>query len=902
MKWFHAARARLRLLRRNAAESRIDEELHFHIEMETERLIREEKLDHAEARRRALVAFGGVQQHRETLRDGRGTAWLGGLSLDLKLGWRMLAKYPGLTVVGGLAMAFGIWFGAVTFQMFSILSGTSLPLPEGDRIVKIQTWDLKASQDEDRVLYDYQFWRTARSITDIGAYRESSANLVGADGGAKPEVAAEITASAFRIAPARPLMGRVLNESDERAGAEPVVLIGHGVWTRRFDGDPQIIGRTVQIGNSFATVVGVMPEGFAFPVAHDVWLPLRTDVAVEPLRGGSITVFGRLAPGITFENAQAELTSLGKRLAAEHPATHAQLQPKVISYTKWDANPDEEMGLVMALTYFFIVALVMVVCSTVALLLFARAASRETELIVRSALGASRTRIVMQLFAEALVLAGVAAVVGLAMAQLALTRWGGPYLKVNYGRLPFWYDFNLSPTTIVFGLLLAVLSAVVAGAMPARRITRGLGSQLRAGTAGGGGVSFGGVWTAVIVIQIALTVALPAVVLLMRGEQKRVSSYDAGFPMKEYLGVALSVEGEPAETVTSDARAALNTRIGASLEALRGRLETEPGVTGVTFVDKLPGEWHDFQRLELVSVRGSVPRAAATASIDPAYFKVLQAPILAGRAFTTGDLSPDARVVIVDKGFVDLVMGGRNPIGHRVRISSCDVPDSAAAMLPWYEIVGLVKELGMASASNPRRAPGVYLPASPGSPGGVHMIVRGQGDPLSMAPRVRELAMAIDPAIRVEKMLRLDQVTADFLWFIGLWMKMVMGLTAVALLLSLAGIYSVLSYTVARRTREIGVRVALGASAPRVITSIFKRPLIQVTLGVIAGSVLIAVMSVVVGNTTQFSGTGIAGFTLGDVPLLAAYAVLMLAVCMLACVAPTVRALRVQPMEALRTE
>src|SRR5688500_15372809 len=279
MTWFHAARARLRLLAPRAAESRIDDEIRFHIEMETQRLVREQQLDHDEARRRALVTFGGVQQHRETLREGRGIAWLSGLSLDLKLGFRMLVKYPGLTVVGGLAVAFGIWFGAVTFQMFGMITSAKLPLPDGDRIVRIENFDSKILNEEDRALYDYQLWRSMRSITDIGAYRTVSANLVGTDGLALPAAAAEITASAFRIAPERPLLGRVLEVSDERAGAAPVVVLGHDVWTRRFDRDPRIVGRTVRIGNRFATVVGVMPERYAFPMAHHLWLPLRTDVA-----------------------------------------------------------------------------------------------------------------------------------------------------------------------------------------------------------------------------------------------------------------------------------------------------------------------------------------------------------------------------------------------------------------------------------------------------------------------------------------------------------------------------------------------------------------------------------------------------------------------------------------------
>jgi hypothetical protein len=290
------------------------------------------------------------------------------------------------------------------------------------------------------------------------------------------------------------------------------------------------------------------------------------------------------------------------------------------------------------------------------------------------------------------------------------------------------------------------------------------------------------------------------------------------------------------------------------------------------------------------------------ASIHPSYFDVLKAPMIAGRAFTSTDLSPDVHVVIVDQGFADVVMGGRNPIGHQVRLTSGQTADSAAAQQPWYEIVGLVKELGMAHAVEAQRTAGVYLPFVPGSFGDLSLIVHGRGDPLAIAPRVRELAMAVDPTLRIDRLMRVDQTVTPLVWFLNLWARIIIGLTAVALLLSLSGIYAVLSYIVARRTREIGVRVALGASARRVITSVFKRPLTQVTLGVIAGSILIALGAIGIQNTEQFSGTQIGGMSLEEGALLVGYAILMVGVCMLACVVPTRRALRVQPTEALRSE
>jgi putative ABC transport system permease protein len=897
MSWFHAARARLRLLGRPAAESRIDEEIGFHIDMETQRLMREQQVDPSEARRRALVTFGGVQQHRETLREGRGTSWFNGLSLDLKLGSRMLVKYPGLTIVGGLAMAFGIWFGAVAFEMLGIVTTTKLPLPDADRIVEIEIWDVKGNEAEEKALHDFQLWRSSvRSLTDLGAYRDLSANVVGADSAAHPAVAAEISASAFRITQERPLHGRVLTESDERAGAPPVAVVGYELWRDRLGADANIIGRSVRIGSGYATVIGVMPEGFGFPIAHELWMPFRTDGADVASRSGpSINVFGKLAPGATFETAQAELTSIGRRLAAASPTTHAQLEPRVRPYGQPDAPGPGDLAM-MIVIYSFVIVLLVVVCSAVALLLFARAASREMEILVRSALGATRGRLVTQLFAEALVLGGVAVVVALAAAQLALSNWGRPYLEANYPQLPFWYEFNLSPMTVSVACGLAVLGAAIAGIVPARKITRGLGTHLKIGTAGGGGVKFGGVWTAVIVVQVALTVALPAVVLLLQSEFKRVESYDMGFAEDQYLAVNVAIDD------TSEATDATRARFTGLLETFRRRLEAEPGVVGVTFVDVLPSEWHEMRRVELTSLGEKGTHIVATASIDPSYFDVLRQPPKSGRAFSAADLGPDSRVVVVDQAFVDSVLKGRNPIGQRIRIGTWGQFDSAATDIPLYEVVGLVKELGLSPAAMPQRWPGLYFPVAPGGQGALQMLVHARGDPLSIAPRVRELATAVDPTLRIGTLERMDRVTEPQIWFNRLWMRMMIGLTSIALLLSLSGIYAVLSYTVARRTREIGVRVALGASSRRIITSIFRRPLTQVAIGVVAGTVLVGVGAIAIQNTTQFQGIRPPGLTVGEVLLLLVHATLMLGVCTLACIVPTARALRVQPTEALRAE
>ena len=293
---------------------------------------------------------------------------------------------------------------------------------------------------------------------------------------------------------------------------------------------------------------------------------------------------------------------------------------------------------------------------------------------------------------------------------------------------------------------------------------------------------------------------------------------------------------------------------------------------------------------------------------------MLEAPILAGRGFQAADLAPGAKVAIVDQGFVDQVLQGRNPIGRRVRIASgATLPDGPGAdSLPWHEIVGVVKELGMIGASETVRGRGLYLPAAPGSGFPPQMVIHTQacteqsecGDPMALVPRVRALAMAVDPRLELTEFQRLDQVTDDIVLVLGMWLRASLVMTAVALLLSLAGIYAVLSFTVARRTREIGVRVALGAQRRRVLTALFRRPLTQVGMGVVSGGLLIAVGALVLSAYVPDGGTRLseARMPLEHVAILALYVAFMIGVCMLACVVPTRRALRVEPTVAMRVE
>jgi predicted permease len=659
--------------------------------------------------------------------------------MDLKLGGRMLVKYPGLTIVGGVAMAFAIWVGIVIVQVVGLFTTPTLPLSEGARLVEIRSLDVAANVQEEQVLHDFLEWQQSlRSVTDVGAWRDSSRNLVVAAGDARPVNVAEMSVSGFRVADGEPLLGRVLVDADEHPAAPAVAVIGYEIWRTRFGSDPNVLGRDVQLGNEHATVVGVMREGFEFPVSHDVWLPLKTALLDRtPRSGPAISVFALLAPGETMQTAQAELTTAGRRAATAFPATHQHLEPRVRPYAMMIVPDGPGDMPIMYSMYFFMAVLVILICGNVGLLLFARAASREADLVVRTALGASRSRIVAQMFAEALVLGGVAAIVGVTAAAVALRTWGTVFLETNLGRLPFWFDLSLSPRTFAAAIVLTVAGAAIAGIVPAMKLTRGMGHRLKQTTAGSGGPQFGGVWTVVIVAQVAATVMFPAVVYLEQSLLRGVQDFDPGFANEHYLAVQIDRDYPVAGGSTADAATlARNARLAATLEELRQRVAALPGVGGVTFTEDLPTTNHPGKIIDMgydldlsdaasaesdggaaASAGGSNPepplREATIAAVDPSYFEVLEAPVLAGRGFTIADAVPASRVAIVDHGFVDQVLQGRNAVGQQVRFRypgpplrrwAPGNPDGPAGPGDWYEVIGVVRELGVGAPPQARGA------------------------------------------------------------------------------------------------------------------------------------------------------------------------------------------------------
>ena len=853
----------------------------------------------------------GRRRETNSWRAAIRSTWMNGL--DLKLAGRLLVKYPGLTVVGGLANAFAIWLGIVTFTMVTPFVYPSLPLPSAERIIKIENWDTAANNEDPRLLHDFAIWRDSlQSITDLGLWRDSPRPVLIDHGDPRQIYAAEMSASGFGVASAEPLLGRVLVAADEQPGAPWVAVIGYDLWRTRLGSDPNVLGRELTIGPDVATIVGVMREGFAFPVAHEVWLPFRRDLLDQaPRSGPAASSFGLLAPGETLETAQAELGAIGRRAAVERPRTHQHLEPRVSPYAAAMTGA-EELGMMFSI-YFFVVLLLVLVCGNVGLLLFARAATRESDFIVRTALGASRSRLVAQIFAEALVLGGLATLVGLVCADMALRHWGTTFLESNIGRLPFWFAIRLTPAAVLVALALAVIGAAVAGVMPALKLTRGLNGRLKQTTAGAGGLRFGGVWTGVIVAQIALTVAFPALVFWEQGQLRHVQNFELGFAAEQYLTVRIEREFPADADPGADAVAVEHgKRFAAALEELRRHVGAQPGVRGVTLAARLPGTNQSHARIELGSdATVSAPaldttatarrplRVATVAEVHPSYFDVLEAPVLAGRGFAIADSQPGARVAIVDQGFVDQVLQGRNPIGQQVRFAPR--PNGDAPAPPWYEIVGVVGELGAGSPLSKGRAAGYFLPGTPETFDKVYMMVHVRGkDPMTFASQIRDIAHAAAPSLRLVDFQRANDVHDVYVSIIRLWLRVTLIMTGVAVVLSLAGIYAVSSFAVSRRTREIGVRVALGARPYQVVAATLRRPLTQVGLGIAAGTALVLTFAALLPNT-EFPRSE-TGLTVAGTVMFLCYSTLMLGVCMAACVVPTRRALNVDPTVALRME
>jgi len=789
--------------------------------------------------------------------------------LDIKLGIRMLFKNPGLTLAGGAGIAVAV---AIAAGGFSFIYGNftdRLPLEEGTRIVSLEMWDSAESKPQPRIHHDYLIWRDElKSIHELSAFRNITPNLILP--AAQPESirVAAITASGFRVARVRPLIGRYFEPADEHPTAPAVLVISETAWRNRFAADPAILKRTVQLGATPHSIIGVMPQNFAFPVNHHFWVPLRLGPAPDPMTGVDLYVFGRLAPGATIDTAQAELNTIGRRAALTAPKTYARLQPRLLPYAFPFVGLHEQQDITALLVMQAIFAcLLVLVCLNIAILVYTRTAMRHAEISLRTALGASRSRIVIQLFIESLVLSAVAALAGVGIAAFAFRQIAAATVHLH-GELPFWISFQLEPEAVLYAAGLSILAAAVVGLIPALQATRrDVLHSLRIIGAGGSGMRLGKTWTVLIVAQVCFAVALlpPGVSGAYQDTQDSLAG--AGFAAHEYLTAQLG-----SDTATPDQFAARQT------ELIR-RLEADPRIAAVTFAQSDPGN-EPGARIQPQSDQPTETIDVRTTHVDIRYFQAFQVPILAGRGL-------EENAIVVNQSLANKIFAG-NALGRRIRY----VTKQSTEPDPWFEITGIVADFPTGVTQNMRDTPlKIYHPAKPGQlqPATLAIHLRN-GDPSAFTRPLRDIAAAVDPSLHLRNIRPLDEALRSEQWISRLQAAVLLGTTLSVLLLSSMGIYALMSFTVSQRRKEIGIRMALGASRNHIVAGIFSRAFTQLALGATLGIALgVAIEKAAGGNLLNPS-------------VVAAVSVAILAVGFAAAFGPARRSLTINPSQTLRDQ
>jgi putative ABC transport system permease protein len=817
---------------------------------------------------------------------------LAGWRVDLTLAVRMLIRHPALSAIAAFGITFAIGIAATMFTIIGEqLSPSPLPLPEGDRIVALQKWDPEKHQAEPIVPQDARAWREQLStIRDIGAFRTVTRNLIVPPAAPEPVEIAEMSAAGFDVAAVAPAMGRIIRPEDERAGAAPVVVIGHAEWRRRFGANPNVLDTTVQLGVTVHTVVGVMPEGFAFPIHHAFWIPLRLDSSGDSIGGGApLSVFGRLADGATLQSAQSELTTIGGLERSALPQVHQEVRPRVVSYAhQFSAMEQPGNRLALQLMRFLVGVLLVVISINVAVLVYARTATRQAEIAVRTALGASRARIVTQLFAEGLVLASVGAAAGVAVAGVALAHIQEAFSASE--PLPFWFRFELTGSTMAYIVGLTLVAAAVIGALPGWNATGPrIQNRLQMLTGGGaGGMRLGRVWTALILLQVAFAVALLPMVVVRMSELASEGTQQFGFAAHEYVVAQLSMEGTAAAPAGSGETA---SRFASHYREIERRIAGGGTVRASTFASFAPG----FESPALVrSEIGGTDANVHVNRVSVNFFDTFGVPILTGRTFVTADTGPGARAAIVNRSFAQVVADGAAVLGSRIRPATGAEGAEAITGLAddWYQIVGIVEDFPAPTSGRGTPEPKVYTVITPEAADALTMALHlHPADMESWGTRLRHIAADVDPTLQVRNVTPMDVLLRQHQRPMRLLAAVFAAMTLSVLLLSAAGIYAMMAFSVTQRRREIGVRLALGAGARRILWTMFSR----------AGAQLLAGAALGTGVALLLDGAADGGLMSGHAAAATAGVVLLMTIVgLLAALGPARQGLRIQPTEALR--
>lgn len=877
-----------RLLRPDSRTD-VDDELAFHLEMRVRELI-SRGMSPAAARAEAERIFGDMRAIRDAcvtiderrVRRHERREGVDDMMRDVRFAARSLRKSPGFTLMAIICVALGV---CVTTTIFSAVDGIllrPLPYPSADQLVAVYSRLAAKGETGVNISYeDYLSWRDEnRTFSELGIWTWTNNTLSG-KGDAERVEGAGVTANLFPLLGVRPIIGRSFTPSEELPGNDQVIMLSYGLWQRRFGGDPGIVGSVIQVDGLPYTVIGVMPPRFNFPDRGQVWVPFPND-GWRSGRGnrGYAGAIGRLKPGVTLAEAQADLDVISRRLQQAYPKDNFG----------WDAEAvalrDDLVGDLRKPLLVFLGAVgcvLLIACANVANLMLARGAARQREIAVRAALGAGRRQLVRQVLTESMLLALAGGAVGAVLAKFGvqLLRFAFPN-----GDVPFYVSLDMDGRVLLFAVLVSAITGVIFGLVPALRATSlDLNTALRdGGRAEAGGRSGGRLRSSLAVAEVALSVVLLVGATLLLRSYGALIGTDLGFDQRGVLTTAISL---PGTTYDSDEKQR------AFYDRLYARLAAIPGVQSVGSANGIPFSGWNVQAY--MSIEGRPARAQGSEldvhyqNISPGYLSTIGVPIIRGRGFTSADRDSSVHIGVINEVLARQEFAGIDPIGKRIRFGGADSKE------PWITIIGVAKEFRHYRLPKPM-GPAVYFPQLANPSASQTLVLRTSlPDPMALVPAVREALKELDPDVPAFQVQTLEQAVSRSLWRQRLQGQVLGTFATLALLLAAVGIYGVISYAVAQRTRELGVRMALGATRGQVLGLVLGQGLRLAAVGVVIGIVAALALSRVVASLLYgVSATDIATFV--GVP------VALAVIAMLATLVPARRATRVDPVVAMRTE
>ncbi|MEO5509429.1 MAG: ABC transporter permease [Longimicrobiales bacterium] len=799
---------------------------------------------------------------------------------DLRFGARMLRKQPGSSAIAIIALALGI---GLTSLMFSIVYGAmlrGLPFEESERILTLST----SIPSENRLqvepsVHDFTEWRAEqKSFEDLSASNSTAINL---SDGANPEryEGAFVTPEMFPLLRVQPVLGRSLQTADNVPGAPDVMLIGFSIWQNRFGGDPSVIGRVERANGKPTTIIGVMPDRFAFPESEQIWLPLRQDPArVKRGEGQRVDVIGRLRHGVSIDAARAEFSAIAQRIATAHPETNKGAGVTITPYIESSFGPEPIAMLYTMLGAVFLVLLI--ACTNVANLLISRAAARSKEVGVRTALGASRYRIVRQFMAESLIISFAGALLGLGIAFIGTRMFSNAIVDTNP---PFWIDVKVDGGVLLFVFAITLLSTMLAGAFPAfsaagTKVSDVLKDEAR----GSSSLKLGRLSRVLVVFEIALSAGLLVGAGLIIKSITKLRTVDYGFETRSvFTGhVSLTDVDYPDEA----------TRVRFYNELVE-KVRALPGVQSAAIASSLPGRGSGRTTFAVEGVTYPDERYpfAGSPQVSPDYFSTLKIGIVSGRAFTAQDDAASLPVAIVTQSLARAQFGTASPIGRRVRLSPDRDRDE-----PFRTIVGVVPDSYINGLTEKEQS-GIFIPFAQSPAYGAGILARVDGNPLDLTKAVRGVVTAMDPDQPMFSTTTLQHSIDEHNWFYLVFGSLFMSFGLAALFLASVGLYGVMATSVNHRTREMGVRMALGANRGDVLRLVMNEGLIQLGVGLVLGLVFALGVSRLLSMLLfQVDPRDPATFV--------AIGTLLVLTAIVATFVPALRATRVQPVQAMRDD